>query len=227
MICEPFRHWVLEDNFPQGRPALEAVGAEFVADVSRHKAMKLRILNGGHAAIAYAGALLGYHFVHDAMADGDIAAWLRALETREIIPTLQPIEGVDYAAYLDLIVARFSNPEIGDTTARLCLDGSNRQPKFILPTLRDRLAAGAPIDGLALVLALWCRSCEGTTEGGAPIAANDGNPASLRDRPAAVLDQRAIFGDLGQQPDLVGCFARALQALHRDGVRATLAAYAG
>ncbi len=99
------------------------MGAEFVADVSRHELMKLRILNGGHAAIAYASALLGHHFVHDAMADGDIAAWLRALETREIIPTLQPIPGVSYDEYLALIVSRFSNPEIGDTIPRLCLDG--------------------------------------------------------------------------------------------------------
>ncbi|ODT57660.1 MULTISPECIES: mannitol dehydrogenase family protein [Paracoccus] len=233
VVCEPFRQWVLEDNFPQGRPALEAVGAEFVADVSRHELMKLRILNGGHAAIAYASALLGHHFVHDAMADGDIAAWLRALETREIVPTLQPIPGVSYDDYLALIVSRFSNPEIGDTIPRLCLDGSNRQPKFILPTLRDRLAVGASIDGLALELALWCRYCEGTSEAGAPIAPNDDAHATLRqhalaarDDPRAFLSQHAIFGDLAGSTALVEAFGDALAALRRDGVRATLVAYA-
>ncbi|HVG46605.1 MAG TPA: mannitol dehydrogenase family protein, partial [Rubellimicrobium sp.] len=61
VACEPFRQWVLEDNFPQGRPALEEVGAEFVANVAQYELMKLRILNGGHAAIAYPGALLGHH----------------------------------------------------------------------------------------------------------------------------------------------------------------------
>ncbi|WP_411837946.1 mannitol dehydrogenase family protein [Paracoccus sp. ME4] len=234
VVCEPFRQWVLEDNFPQGRPALEAVGAEFVADVGRHELMKLRILNGGHAAIAYASALLGHHFVHDAMADADIAGWLGALETREIIPTLKPIPGVSYDDYLALIVSRFSNPEIGDTIPRLCLDGSNRQPKFILPTLRDRLAAGASIDGLALELALWCRYCEGTTEAGAPIAPNDDAHASLkrhalaaREDPAAFLAQHAIFGDLGRSAAVVEAFGAALQALHRDGVRATLRAWRG
>lgn len=233
VVCEPFRQWVLEDNFPQGRPALEAVGAEFVTDVSRHELMKLRILNGGHAAIAYASALLGHHFVHDAMADADIATWLRALETREIVPTLQPIAGVSYDDYLALIVSRFSNPEIGDTIPRLCLDGSNRQPKFILPTLRDRLAAGGSIDGLALELALWCRYCEGTTEAGDPIAPNDDAHATLRqhalaaqDDPAAFLSQHAIFGDLAGSAPLVAAFGNALTALRRDGVRATLVAYA-
>lgn len=232
VVCEPFRQWVLEDNFPQGRPALETVGAEFVADVSRHELMKLRILNGGHAAIAYASALLGHHFVHDGMADPDIAGWLRALETREVIPTLAPIPGVDYDAYLDLIVRRFANPEIGDTIPRLCLDGSNRQPKFILPVLRDRLAAGAGIEGLALELALWCRYCEGTTEAGTPIPPNDDNHATLRqhalaaqDDPQAFLRNRAVFGDLSGDARLATAFAAQLGALRGQGVRAALRAY--
>lgn len=234
VVCEPFRQWVLEDNFPQGRPAFEEVGAEFVADVSRHELMKLRILNGGHAAIAYPSALLGHHFVHDAMADPQIAAWLKTLEQAEIIPTLQPIPGVSYEDYLALIVSRFSNPEIGDTIPRLCLDGSNRQPKFILPTLRDRLSAGAPIDGLALELAFWCRYCEGTAEDGTPIPPNDDNADILRthaiaarDNPAAFLRNRAVFGNLGENPRLTEAFSRQLTRLHQEGVRAVLSAYAG
>ncbi|TJZ90373.1 mannitol dehydrogenase family protein [Paracoccus gahaiensis] len=234
VVCEPFRQWVLEDNFPQGRPALQDAGAQFVADVGRHELMKLRILNGGHAAIAYAPALLGHHFVHDAMADPQIRDWLVALETREIIPTLQPIDGVSYDDYLALIVDRFSNPRIGDTIPRLCLDGSNRQPKFILPTLRDRLAARGSVEGLALELALWCRYCEGTTEDGTPLAPNDDAHAVLqqhalaaRDRPLAFLDQPAIFGDLPQDERFAQAFTDALTALHRDGVRAALAAYLG
>ncbi|WP_304617901.1 mannitol dehydrogenase family protein, partial [Paracoccus sp. (in: a-proteobacteria)] len=234
VVCEPFRQWVLEDRFPQGRPALEKVGVEFVEDVARHELMKLRILNGGHAAIAYASALLGHHFVHDAMADADIRDWLVALETREIIPTLAPIPGVDYGAYLELIVSRFSNPRIGDTIRRLCLDGSNRQPKFILPTLRDRLAAGLPVDGLALEVALWCRYCEGMTEEGQPIAPNDDAHETLRhhaiaaqDDPAAFLANVAVFGDLGADATLRAAFAAQLDRLRQDGVRAALARYRG
>ena len=232
VVCEPFRQWVLEDRFPQGRPALEKVGVEFVADVARHELMKLRILNGGHAAIAYASALLGHHFVHDAMADPDIRDWLVALETREIIPTLAPIPGVDYGAYLDLIVSRFSNPRIGDTIPRLCLDGSNRQPKFILPTLRDRLAAGLPVEGLALEVALWCRYCEGATEAGQPIAPNDDSHETLRqhalsarDDPAAFLGNAAVFGELGADPAIRAAFAYQLNLLRRGGVRAALTRY--
>ncbi|MCF3974531.1 mannitol dehydrogenase family protein [Paracoccus salsus] len=226
VVCEPFRQWVLEDNFPQGRPPLEHVGAEFVADVGRHELMKLRILNGGHAAIAYPSALLGHHFVHDAMADPQIEAWLRALESREIIPTLAAIPGVDYDAYLDLIISRFANPRIGDTIPRLCFDGANRQPKFILPTLQDALRHDRGIDGLAQEVAFWCRYCERVDEAGNEIAPNDDDSDALRDLamaarsdPAAFLGNRAVFGPLADNPRFQEAFARKLTLLREQGVR--------
>ncbi|MGO6993935.1 mannitol dehydrogenase family protein, partial [Rhizobium johnstonii] len=65
VYCEEFKHWVLEDKFTAGRPALEKVGVTFVADVTPYEHMKILILNGGHAAIAYPAALMDIHFVHD------------------------------------------------------------------------------------------------------------------------------------------------------------------
>ncbi len=234
VVCEPFRQWVLEDRFPQGRPALEKVGAEFVPDVGPYELMKLRILNGGHAAIAYPSALVGHHFVHDAMADPAIVAWLTALEQREVIPTLTPIPGVSYDAYLAKVTERFSNPEVGDTIPRLCLDGSNRQPKFILPTLADALAAGQDIEGLALETALWCRYCAGSDEAGNAIPPNDESAEDLkaralaaRDDPAAFLSNVKVFGKLGANECYAEAFASALAALWSDGVYATLKRYVG
>lgn len=232
VVCEPFRQWVLEDNFPQGRPALERVGAEFVPNVGQYELMKLRILNGGHAAIAYPGALLGHHFVHDAMADPRISGWLDALTRREIQPTLAPIPGVDYDAYRAKIAERFSNPRVGDTIPRLCLDGSNRQPKFILPTLRQALAEGRPYAGLSLEVALWCRYCAGTDEAGKAIPPNDENHGDLKARAlaargdaAAFLSNGPVFGDLGQDPRFAAAFAATLDRLWQRGVAATLADY--
>ena len=232
VACEPFRQWVLEDNFPQGRPAWEEVGAEFVENVAQYELMKLRILNGGHAAIAYPGALLGHHFVHDAMADPRISSWLDALTRREIQPTLQPIPGVSYDNYRELIADRFSNPEVGDTIPRLCLDGSNRQPKFILPVARQALSEGRAFEGLALEVALWCRYCAGTTQAGKEIAPNDENWEDLRaralaakDDPQAFLSNALVFGDLGQDPRFAEAFGGQLRSLWENGVEATLAAY--
>jgi mannitol 2-dehydrogenase len=225
VVCEPFRQWVLEDRFPQGRPAFELVGAQFVADVAPYELMKLRILNGGHATIAYPSGLLGIHYVHEAMAHPLVARFLDWLEHKELMPTVPAIAGVDFETYYRKIVERFSNPAIGDTVARLCLDGSNRQPKFILPAVRDRLKAGLPVDGLALEVALWCRFCAGTDDAGNPVNVPDDNAATLtahalkaRKDPAAFLSLDTIFGDLAGAAPFAEAFGRSLDALWSRGV---------
>ena len=80
VFCEEFRQWVVEDKFPSGRPALEKVGVTFTADVAPYELMKIRILNGGHAAIAYPAGLLDIHFVHEGMEDRQIATFLTTLD---------------------------------------------------------------------------------------------------------------------------------------------------
>jgi mannitol 2-dehydrogenase len=196
--------------------------------------MKIRILNGGHAAIAYPAALLGMHFVHDAMADPQIRAFLDKLEAEEIIPCVPPVPGVDLGSYYRLVASRFANPDVGDTIPRLCQDGSNRQPKFILPSTRDRLASGADVAGLALVSALWCRYCAATNDRGEPITLNDPNAERLepraraaKDDPAAFLGLREIFGNLPDDPRFRSRFDTALGSLWREGTRTTLQLYLG
>ena len=192
VFCEQFKQWVIEDNFPQGRPAWEKVGATFVKDVTPYEYMKIRILNGGHAIIAYVGGLLDIHFVHEAMQHALINAYFNKVENEEVLPTVLPVPDTSIPHYLKLIDRRFSNPKIGDTVRRLCLDGSNRQPKFIVPVIADNLKAGRTIAGLALESALWCRYCAGTTDSGAVIEANDPNWQTLE----------ATAGGKGQPPGL-------------------------
>ena len=159
VYCEEFIQWVLEDNFCNGRPELEAAGVQFVPDVTPFEFMKIRILNGGHAAIAYPASLLDVHFVHDAMNHPLVGAFFAKIEREEIMPTVPPVPGVVLEDYYHLIHRRFANPKIGDTIPRLAFDGSNRQPKFIVPVARDRLKAGGSVDSLAFESALWCRHC--------------------------------------------------------------------
>ena len=232
VFCEEFRQWVVEDQFPAGRPALEKVGVTFTSDVAPYELMKIRILNGGHATIAYPAGLLDIHFVHEAMQDAQIAAFLETLTRREILPVVPPPPAVDLEAYRKKVAERFANPKIADTVSRLCLDGSNRQPKFVLPTVRDRLKAGASVRGLALVSALWCRYCYGVSENGRTIPPNDPSWERLqaaakpaREDPRAFLAMDDIFGELSATPAYVEAFSRNLNALWADGVRATLNDY--
>ena len=232
VFCEPFRQWVMEDSFCNGRPAFEDVGVTLTDDIAPFELMKLRMLNGGHAAIAYPAALLGLHTVDEAMAHRLIGGFLEKLEREEIIPIVPPIPEADRGDYLDLIKRRFANPEIKDTIGRLCQDGSNRQPKFILPSTQDRLAAGQSVAGLALVSALWCRYCAGETEDGAPIDIDDVQAERLKEAalkartsPSEFLELRDIFGDIVDNAEFRNVFETMLTSLWQDGVAKTLASY--
>ncbi len=68
VTCEPFRQWVLEDHFPAGRPPFEAVGVTLTPDVHAYELMKIRILNGGHATIAYPGGGMVIAYLQNAIA---------------------------------------------------------------------------------------------------------------------------------------------------------------
>jgi mannitol 2-dehydrogenase len=170
--------------------------------------------------------------VHEAMAHPLIAGFLDKVEREEIIPLVPPVPDTDLNAYFALIHSRFANPEVADTIRRLCLDGSNRQPKFILPSLRDNLAAGRVPRGLILESALWCRYCAGVSDSGTTIAPNDPVWERLtevaraaRAEPALWLAMDDIYGEVGRDPVVIAEFTRALNALWENGTVAVLTEY--
>ena len=232
VFCEDFIQWVLEDHFTAGRPALEKVGVQFVDDVTPYENMKIRVLNGGHATLAYPAGLLDIEYAHEAMAHPMVRGFLDRVERDEIIPVVPPVPDTDLSDYYALVARRCENPKVADTIRRLCLDGSNRQPKFIIPSIADRLEAGTAVDGLALVSALWCRYCHGTTESGENIDANDPNWKRLqaaaraaRDDPRAWLNMDDIYGAVGRDERFAATFVTALNAVWQDGVEAALQRY--
>jgi mannitol 2-dehydrogenase len=232
VFAEEFKQWVVEDIFPAGRPAFEKAGATFVEDVTPWENMKIRILNGGHAIIAYPSGLMDIHFVHEAMGNPLIRAFLHKVEHDEVIPIVPPVPGTKLADYYKLIERRFANPKIGDTIRRLCLDGSNRQPKFIVPSIAARLKAGQGIAGLALESALWCRYCYGTTDSGKAIEPNDPNWERLQSvsrqakaDPMAWLAMGDIYGATAKSEIFRDAFASALRALWGKGAEAVVTAY--
>ena len=232
VFCEDYLQWVLEDKFVDGRPQFDKAGVCFVDDVTPFEIMKLRILNGGHALIAYPAGLLDIEGSRDAMQHPLIGGFLDKVERKEILPIVPPVPNTDLDEYYASIISRFSNPHVADTVRRLCHDGSNRQPKFIIPSVRDCLSEGSNVNGLALASALWCRYCFGETESGALIEPNDPSWDKLsyhanlaRKSPDAWLSMHDVYGDLAKNKHFSEPFAQALNALWADGTQSVLRRY--
>ncbi len=229
---ENFRQWVVEDDFCAGRPPWEDVGVTITDEVHAFEKMKIRILNGGHQIIAMPAEILGIDTIAQTMAHPLISAFLRKTVLEEIAPHVAPVPGMTAQTYLPLVERRFANPEIKDTTRRVAFDGSSRQPGFLVPSIRDGLAKGMPIKGLALASALWARYCEGTREDGTVIEANDPNWSEIhakaqeaRQDPVAWLQMHSIYGDLSEHRAFAETFSKCLADLYAKGVESTLRAY--
>ena len=226
LFTETFRQWVMEDSFADGRPDWNRVGAQFVSDVGPYEAMKLRLLNASHLAIASIGVLSGHSSVLEAISDPLIARYMARLMNEETGPTLRPVPGIDLAAYKSTLIDRFANPAIHDPLPRINADAP---VNLLLDPIRDRLAASASIDLLALGLAAWM------------VRVRDDAlalPASRPMQQAEALLQNAVrcshlhlvdllaveeaFGPIGRDPRLVASIGRCLRAIDEQGVRGTL-----
>ena len=229
VVCEPYTQWVLQDAFTAGRPPYEQAGVQVVDQVEPYELMKLRLLNGSHQAMCYFAYLAGYRLVHEAAQDPLFQAFLLGYMDKEATPTLAPVPGVDLDGYKYTLIERFSNPQVRDTIARLCAESSDRIPKWLLPVVRQQLAAGGEIRRSAAVVASWARYAEGVDEQGEPIEVVDRLRDSLmplarrqREDPDAFIANRDIFGDLADNKPFVVAYRSALASLHQRGARATL-----
>ena len=230
VTAEPFEQWVLEDRFTDGRPPFEDAGVQMVDDVVPYELMKLRLLNASHQSLAHWGRLIPQVFAHESAADADIQAFTRAYLDREALPTLRPVPGIDLPSYVNTLFERFTNAGIADTLARLAQDASDRMPKFVLPTVRDNLAAGRSVELGAATCAAWALGCEGRAEDGSQIVVDDQQGEALVAAAArqkdgedtAFVSNELVFGSLGQDPRFVEAFTGALKAIREKGARAVL-----
>lgn len=155
VVTEPFKQWVIEDEFPGGRPAWEKAGALLTADVTPYELIKLRMLNGAHSALAYLGALTGCETIAEAMSRfGEVP---RRLMSEDVVPTLNVPDGFDIGAYEQQLLDRFANPALRHRTVQVAMDGSQKLPQRLLATVRARRAVGAEPRWAALAVAAWMR----------------------------------------------------------------------
>ncbi len=232
VVCEPFLQWVIEDRFPQGRPAWERAGAQLVADVHPYEMMKIRLLNASHQALCYIGLLLGHRHVDQTMADADIRQLIETMMDREVTPLLPPVPGIDLAAYKRTLVERFSNPVLSDQLARIGAETSDRIPKFVLPSIREALARkGGPMQALTFTVATWFRTLAVDVDvTGAALPKSDPLLEELTrraraggDDPRPLLELHDVFGDvLPAAPPFVELLQSQLRTLAREGPRAAI-----
>ncbi|MCA1599952.1 MAG: mannitol dehydrogenase family protein, partial [Chloroflexi bacterium] len=110
VVTEPFKQWIVQDTFCNGRPPLEEVGVQFVADVTPYMTMKTRLLNASHSALGYLGYLAGYHSTDEAMGDPAMRAYIARMMDDEVTPLLPEAPGIDLTAYTRTLIERFANP---------------------------------------------------------------------------------------------------------------------
>lgn len=231
VVAETFIQWVIEDEFPSGRPPYEDAGVLLTHDVRPYETLKLRILNAGHSTTTYMAALVGHTYIHEIMADPPLARYLQRFHDEEATPSLPPVAGIDVTDYKRVVAERFANPEVRDQVARVCLDGTSKWPKFLVPTIESQLEQGGQVALSALALASWCQYLLGEDDEGRPIRispdprlgeAQELARASLSD-PAAFLRFGDVFGErLPADARFVTAFTEALSSLREVGTYRTL-----
>jgi mannitol-1-phosphate/altronate dehydrogenase len=226
VVTERFRQWIVEDDFCNGRPPLEEVGVQFVADVGPYELMKKRLLNGSHCALGYLGSLAGHRTTDEAMADPILRVYVSALMRSEVAPALPEIPGIDLDRYIEMLLERFANPKIKDELSRLARRGSVKMPAYLLPSIGDARAAGRPHGLLTLAVAAWVRCLQGVDAIEISDPRRDQLQALARAGgldPRPLLGERSVFGDLSDDAGFAHELEDALRRLDAAGPRAVIA----
>ncbi|WP_309901521.1 mannitol dehydrogenase family protein [Variovorax soli] len=234
VVCEPFTQWVIEDRFAGVRPAWEDAGALLTSDVRPYQAMKLRLLNGTHSAIAYAGQLRGLDSVSDAMADPLVGGFARRLMLEDLRATVAAPAGYDVLAYCHDLLARFENPTLGHRTRQIAMDGTQKVPVRWLPALRESLAQGIERPLLERALAAWLHYLRsGVSDSGTALVIGDAGAPALADRlrqaandtdaAKAALAHASVFGSDAWPSAFVERLASHLSKLRQGGMTLLLA----
>ncbi|WP_422075474.1 mannitol dehydrogenase family protein [Tranquillimonas rosea] len=199
---EAFSQWVIEDRFTGGRPEWEAGGALFVTDVAPYERMKLRMLNGTHSMLAYAGFHSGKRYVRDVMRDADLAALVRR-HLSAAAATLDPLPGIDFEAYAAELAARFENPNLAHQTYQIAMDGTEKVPQRLFAPALDALERGQPTRPFAFAVAAWLRHCLARKDDGEVYELQDPRADEIATRLTEQDEAPAIVAAMFDLPGLV------------------------
>lgn len=235
IACEPFRQWIIEDNFVNGRPDWNLAGAQFVVDVVPYEEMKLRMLNGSHSFLAYLGYLGGYQHISDTMTDVNYRKAAFDMMVKAQAPSLIMPVGTDLDSYAMLLINRFTNPSLKHKTSQIAMDGSQKIPQRMSGSLRYHLQNGSDFKWIALGIAGWMRYISGIDEKGNVFEIHDPMSKMLSEISKkhglhhsivpVLLSIETIFdAEIGQNEKVIKAVSAAYQSLLDNGAKATVAA---
>ena len=231
LVAEDFTQWVLEDDFADGRPALEKAGVQFVDDVTDYEHVKIRMLNAGHIMLCFPAILEGCEFVDQAIADKDLRGNLENFLNKDVIPTLQAPPGISLEGYRDSVISRFSNPAMADQTLRIASDGCSKIQVFWTETMRRAIENKRDMTRLVFGIASYLEMLRGKDQNGKayepiePVYGDAERKLAKADDFESALKLPAFdsWRDL-QTPELTNAIIAARKLIREKGVKAALPA---
>ena len=245
------QYLVVEDNFPNGRPALEKAGVYMTDRDTVNKTERMKVttcLNPLHTALAVYGCLLGYTSIAAEMQDTELKGLIERIGYDEGMPVVTDpgiIKPADFIA--EVVGQRFPNPFIPDTPQRIATDTSQKIPIRFGETIKSYIASDKldvkSLTFIPLAIAGWLRYLLGVDDKGEKMEVSSdpmletlqqqlagielGKPESMGDKLRPILSNEAVFAaDLvanGLADKIETMFGKLIAG--PGGVRATLQEY--
>ena len=179
--AEPYRQWVIEDDFPGGRPAWERPGPCSPPTSTQWERLKLRVLNGVHSTLAYLGALAGCRTIAEALAlPGLTAPCCGGWSREDIAPTLDPPAGVRWPTTASRSWSASPTPPSSTAPCRWPWTARRSCRSGCCGTILDRRPPARVPGYAALALAAWMRFVQGTADDGAALPLDDPLAETIR-----------------------------------------------
>ena len=246
------QYLVIEDKFPNGRPALEKAGVYLTDRETVNKVERMKVttcLNPLHTALAVYGCVLGYNLIADEMKDKEL---------RELVHRIGPVEGMPVVTdpgilspekFVDEVInERIPNPFMPDTPQRIATDTSQKVGIRYGETIKSYVAKygdAKKLEAIPLAIAGWLRYLLGVNDQGEAFERSSdpmlesltesvkgielGKPETVGDKLKPILSNENIFGsDLyaaGLGEKIEELFKEEIAG--KGAVRATLVKYLG
>lgn len=247
--AEQPQYLVIEDSFPNGRPALEKAGV-YLTDrdtVSKTERMKVTTcLNPLHTALAVYGCMLGYTLICEEMKDAELTKLVNRLGYVEDLPVVTDPGIISPKEFIDEVVKkRLPNPFMPDAPQRIATDTSQKVGIRFGETIKSYAALGKTneLKAIPLAIAGWLRYLLGVDDNGEPIEISAdplkdelcsklagielGKPESYTGQLKDILSNETIFGSnlcvLGMDKLIEEIFVKEISG--KGAVRATLKEY--